>query len=347
MEQTMNKSLMLLVTLVLLAGLSAELYAGAGNRTGTSGASELLIPVGTRDIALGGATIATTKGVEALYWNPAGTAKMSGGVSLYFSHMEYIADIGVDYGAVAAAFEGIGTLSLSIKSLAIGDIFETTTQNPDGTGKTFSPQFFTVGVTYARQLSDRIAVGLTTNIVSERMADVSATGVAFNVGVMYDNVASLNGLSLGVVVKNIGPQMEFDGPGLYQEASSPDLSRGPTLYKIDGAAFELPSTLELGLGYRRDLDGMNSLQGSFAFQNNNYSDDEYKVGLEYSYQDVLFLRGGLNYSQGESEVEYIFGPTIGAGVHTALGSVDLVFDYAFRSVDIFDNNHVFSLKLGL
>lgn len=336
-----------MVMLLLLAGLTTtSLYAGAGNRTGSSGASELLIPVGTRDIALGGATIATTRGVEALFYNPAGMAKMTSSVGLYFSHMSYIADIGVDYGAVAANFEGIGILALSVKSLSIGDILETTTLTPDGTGKTFSPQFFTVGLSYSRQLSDRIAVGLTTNFISERMGDVSANGVAFNVGVMYDNFASVSGLSMGVVVKNIGPQMQFDGPGLNREAQSPGLNRGPTFYKIDGATFELPSTLEFGVGYKRDLDGSNAIMLATTFQNNNFSDDEYKFGAEYSYQDILFVRGGFNATQGESEKDYIFGPTFGAGIHTAVGSIDMTFDYAFRSVDFFDNNHIFSLKLG-
>ncbi len=342
----MKKSLILLAVLVLLAGLTTSLYAGAGNRTGTNGAAELLIPVGTRDLAMGGATIAMTRGVEALYWNPAGVAKITNSVGVYFSHMSYIADIGVDYGAVSANFEGIGVLSLNIKSLSIGDIIETTTQDPDGTGKTFSPQFFTVGLTYSRQLSDRIAVGLTSHLITERMADVSATGVAFNVGVIYDNLASIDGLSLGVVAKNIGPEMSFSGSGLNRQASVVGQNRGPAYYTINAAPFELPSTLEFGLGYKRNIDGSNAFLLGMAFQNNNYSDDEYKLGAEYSYQDVLFVRGGGNFSQAESETQYLFGPTFGAGVHTALGTIDVTFDYAFRSVDIFENNHVFSLKLG-
>ena len=335
-----------LLTLLLLVTVVTGAFAGAGNRTGSGGASELLIPVGTRDIAMGGSTISTAKGIEALYFNPAGAARMRNSASVYFSHMSYIADIGVDYGAVSTSFEGFGVLSLSVKSLSIGDILETTTLVPDGTGKTFSPQFFTVGLTYSRELSDRVAVGITTNLISERMAEVSATGVAFNVGVVYDNLANLSGLSLGVVVKNIGPQMKFDGPGLNRIAQNSDLSRGPTIFKIDAAPFELPSTLEFGVGYKRSFEGDNSILLSGSFQNNNFSDDEYKLGAEYAYQDLIFVRGGLNVSAAESEKEYIYGPAFGAGIHTAVGSLDLTFDYAFRSADIFDNNHVFSLMLG-
>ena len=334
------------LTLLLVAAAS-QVYAGSGNRVGTGGATELLIPVGTRDIALSGSTISTTSGVEALFWNPAGAARVNNSVGLYFSHMSYIADIGVDYGAVSANFEGLGVLSLTIKSLSFGDIPVTTTTTPDGTGETFSPQFFTAGVTYSRQLSDRVSVGLTTNFIMERMADVSANGVAFNVGVIYDNLASLNGLSLGVVVKNVGPQMKFDGPALYNVASVSGQGRPPSYYKIDAAPFELPSTVEFGLGYKKQFDADNGLQLSTSFLNSNFSDDEYNVGAEYAYQDLFFLRGGYNFSQKtRDQAKYIFGGSFGAGIHYLVGSIDVTFDYAFRAVDLFDNNHIFSLKLG-
>jgi hypothetical protein len=331
--------------LVLL--VATEVFAGAGNRAGTNGASELLIPVGARDIALGGSTIATTRGVEALFWNPAGVARMQNSASLYFSYMSYFADIGVSYGAVSTKLEGFGALSLSLKSLAIGDIPVTTTLSPDGTGESFRPQFLTLGLSYSRELSDRIAVGLTASIISERMGDVSATGVAFDVGVMYENLAGLEGLSIGVAVKNIGPQMTFDGSGLLSQASVATQNRPPQLYALQAAAFELPSTIEFGVGYKRSIDGANTVLLAGSFQSNNFSDDEYKVGLEYSYQDLLFLRGGYNLAQQSSdEREYLFGPTFGAGVRYSVGTTELGFDYAYRTMDVFEANHVFSLKLG-
>jgi hypothetical protein len=296
---------------------------------------------------MGGSTIATTSGVEALFWNPAAVAKMHNSAALYFSHMNYIADIGVDYGAIAANFEGFGILSLSLKSLSIGEIPVTTTNDPDGTGQTFSPQFFTIGLSYSRQLSDRIAVGLTTHIVSERLGDVSATGVAFDVGVLYDNLAAVEGLSLGVAVKNIGPQMKFEGSGLSTLASVTTQNRPPGYYQIDAAPFELPSTIEFGLGYKRTIAASSSLLFSGAFQSNNFSDDEYRLGVEYGYDNTLFVRGGYNLAQkATDERQYLFGPSFGVGVQGTLGSLDVSFDYAFRAVQVFQSNHVFSVKLG-
>lgn len=333
--------------LVLVVLAMTQTFAGAGNRAGTNGASELLIPVGTRDIGMGGSTIATTSGVEALFWNPAGTAVMKSSADLYISHMSYIADIGVNYGAIAANIEGLGVLSLSLKSLAIDAIPVTTTRDPEGTGQTFKPQFFTVGLTYARQLSERVAVGLTGNVVSERLGDVSASGFAFDVGVLYDNLASIQGLSIGVVLKNIGPQMKYEGTALLTTATVSDLHRPASLYQIQAASFELPSAIHFGIAYKHQLSDEMTLLGSTAFQSSNFSDDEYKLGLECSYQDLLYVRGGYNFAQREEESrEFLFGPSVGFGVHSALGSTDISIDYAYRSMQTFEGNHIFSVKLG-
>jgi len=333
------------VLLVTLAAGSAS--GGSGNRTGTNGASELLIPVGARDIALGGSTAATAAGIEALFWNPAGTARTRNSAELYFSHMTYMADIAVNYGALSANFEGVGVVSLSLKALAIDDIPVTTTTDPDGTGQTFQPQFLTLGLSFARQLNDRIAVGMTAHLINESMGQVNATGFAFDIGVVYDNLASISGLSIGVAVKNVGPSMRYGGSGLLVQGTVADQNRPAQYYEIQAAPFELPASIEFGLGYRRDLDGSNAVQLTGAFQSNNFLDDEYKVGAEYSYQDLFFLRGGWALTQATSEDRTnLYGPTFGAGVHTAMGSIDLSVDYAYRTMKVFEANHVFSVRLG-
>jgi len=339
----MKKLLKLTLAFILLLALD-NVYAGGGNRTGTGGASELLIPVGTRGIAMGEANVATTSGIEALFWNPAGVAKTTNSSDLMFSHMSYIADIGVEYGAVTANFEGFGAISFSLKSLSIGDIPVTTTTNPDGTGSTFSPQMIIAGLSYSKQLIEQISVGVTVNYISETLGDVSATGVAFNVGAIYDDLADINGLSFGLVMKNIGPQMKFDGPGLDIIGTGGNLQRPPTNLKIDAAQFELPSSFELGFGYRPTLDENNSLMFSGSFQNNNFSDDEWKLGAEYGYNNIFFVRGGYQFSP--DAVDYLYGFTAGVGLHYKIENFTIQVDYAYRDVQFFDGNHVFALTLG-
>ena len=279
---------------LLLIGLltTGNLFASGGNRNGTAGATHLLIPVGARGIALGGSAIVNSSGLEALYYNPANVSRATNTTNAMFSHMNYIADIGVEYGAISTNIEGLGTIALSIKSLSIDDIEITTEDNPDGIGATFKPGFTTIGLTYSRMLSDRIAVGITTNLIQEELNLVSATGVSFDIGVSYSNLANIQGLSMAIAMKNLGPQMKYDGSGLFLTAESVDLNRPEQFYKIDAAAFELPSTLELGLGYQYDINEQNALSINGLFQNANFYGDEYRVGAEYAYDNLLFFRAG-------------------------------------------------------
>lgn len=335
----------LIVAAILLIGVDS-MYAGGGVRNGTGGATQLLIPVGTRGIAMGGANVATATGIEALFWNPAGAAEMNNSATLLFSHMNYIADIGVEYGAVSANFEGFGVLSLTIKSLAIGSIDVTTVDQPDGTGQTFTPQMLTAGASYSRQLTDRIAIGLTVNYISESIDQVSTTGFALNAGVMYRDLGDISGLSFGLVLKNLGPQMSYSGPGMLVKASPSGLDRPPSYYSINTAAFDLPSSFELGFGYSPVIDDLNALQVSASFQNNNFSGDVYNVGAEYGYNKMFFVRGGYAMSPKNQDVNYIYGLTAGAGIDYMMGGVDLKVDYAYRAVKYFGGNHIFSVSLG-
>jgi len=327
--------------LVLIAG---TMYAGRGDKAGTSAAPELLIPVGARDLGLGGSSLATTSGVEAIYWNPAGLGRSTNGTEAMFSFMNYIADVGVQYAALSTTFEGFGSIGFSLKSLSIGEIEITTENATEGTGERFSPTYVTVGLTFARQLTDRIGVGVTANLISERIDRVSATGVAFNFGVQYGNLASVKGLSVGVVVKNIGPAMKFDGSGLLRNASVGGNAAAPL--KIEAQSDELPSTIEIGLAYQYKFAEESEFTFSGLFQNNNMSDDEYKIGGEYGYNNTLFVRGGWVFSQESVPNSRVYDGTAGAGVHYPISGLDLSFDYAYRAVKYFGANHVFSIKLG-
>lgn len=333
---------------LLLIGLltTGTIFASGGNRNGTAGASQLLIPVGARGIALGGSAVVNASGLEALYYNPANLARASYATNAMFSHMNYIADIGVEYGAISTNIEGLGAIAISIKSLAIDEIDITTENNPDGTGATFKPSFTTIGLTYSRMLSDRIGVGLTANLIQEELDLVSATGISFDIGVSYSNLANIQGLSMAIVMKNLGPQMKYDGSGLFLRAEATSLTRPEQYYKLDAAAFELPSTLEIGLGYHYDINEQNALSFNGLFQNANFYGDEYRVGAEYGYDNLLFIRAGYTVMPELESDENGFGLTAGVGLNYTLGDAALQINYAYRQVEFFEDNHVFSVGLG-
>jgi len=320
-------------------------------RVGTSAAPELLIPVGARDLAMSGATTANSMGIEAIYWNPAGLGLLGDhSAEAMFSSMSYIADINVYYGAVAAGFGDFGVIGITVKSLAFGDIPLTTQDDPENaSGRFYSPTYVTFGLSYARAITDVISVGGTVKLINEEIANVSASGFALDVGVQYNRVVGIDGFALGVAVKNIGPQMKFDGGGMYRVATSSDGRRPEQRYKSEAAEFELPSTVEIGLAYSGMAQDniMYNVGGSFT--NNNLYYDEYRLGGEVGYSTGdLAIFGRLGFQMvPQTEIEDdIFGPTFGAGVHWNAPGIDITVDYAYRSVEYFDGNSILSLKFG-
>ena len=86
-----------LAAAMLVVLLPALAHAAETQRIGTAAAQELRIPVGSRGTALGGALLASVKGVEGLYWNPAGAAFSETKREFTYSYLDYIADMSINY----------------------------------------------------------------------------------------------------------------------------------------------------------------------------------------------------------------------------------------------------------
>jgi len=344
-----NRKLLIAVAFCVALTAVFSTTQAQNKRVGTAAATELLIPVGARDLAMGGASIANSMGVDAIYWNPAGMGRMEKSAEGMFSSMTYIADIGVSYGAVAGRFGDFGAIGLSIKSLDFGTIPLTTQEDPEGVGKRFfSPTYVTVGLTYSAVLTDRIAAGVTAKLINESIDRVSASGFAFDFGVQYQGLIGLSGLQLGVTVKNIGPQMSFDGPGLLRDAVATGGARPEQPYKSDAASFELPSVIEIGVGYGGMVDNNITYAVTSSFTNNNLYYDEYRFGgeLGFGFESLmLFGRVGTGMVP-EAGDDNIFGLTAGVGVSYMGSGLDLTVDFAYQQVEFFDANTVVAVKLG-
>jgi len=343
MNNYINKIIVISIAVLITA---MDLFAGAGKRLGTNGVSELLIPVGAKGISTGTANISNVDGIESLFWNPAGLAKIKSSGEGIFNQTSYFADMGITYGAVGVKVGDLGNFSLSIKSLDIGTINVTTVRNPDGTGQEFTPTFLITGLSYAKELSENIAVGITGQYISERIDRVSASTVSFNMGLSYNNLAEVKGLSLGLVMKNLGPDLKYGGSGLMLNAKATDLNKPSQFYNIEAAGAPLPASYEMGLGYLYNLQEGQALQTSASFASNNFQGDEYKVGAEYGYENMFFVRGGYVYCPKDQDEYYEYGLTLGAGINYSVGDVTLKVDYAYRAMKTFDAQQTLGFSLG-
>jgi hypothetical protein len=328
-------------------------FAGDRSKYGTSAAPELLIPVGSKGTSLSGSMISSITGVDAMYWNPAGLSLMNTQTEVMASHMKYIADININYVAGAVDLGSMGVIGASLKSMSFGDELVTTLESPEGTGETWSPTYLTTSLTYARKMSDKILFGATVKVIYEQILTVSSTGFAVDFGLQY--LAGKSGLKFGVALKNFGPSMRFDGVGLdqYYEPSGTPGGSTPEPRRVTLQDFSLPTTLELGISYDIPIGKKNNVMLSTTFQNNNFSSDEYRVGLEYNYSNYVFLRGAYAFTPDykaedglTKKDQNLFGPSFGIGLQYPFGNMKLGLDYAYRVTERFSANQWFSLTLG-
>ncbi len=327
-------------TAVLLLAFAAGADAGNSDRIGTAGASELTIPNSARGLALGSGLVADPGGVEMLFYNPAAIAGVTG-VEAYFSNLKWIGETKKNYVAVAAK-TAFGTIGVSADVLSIGDIEETTEESPEGTGRVFSPNFSILGLSYARYMTDQVTLGLSAKVVSESVLQIHATGLAFDAGIQYR--PGPKGVWIGLAVKNFGPNMTFSGSdfeSFHRTGSNPQ-SNDRSLASLS-APFELPSYFEMGARYAYQLENLGELAGYGAFQSNNFNNDEFKLGVEFGYRELLFLRAGGVLTGNK---DYLFGPGFGVGFLLPIGGTSkMQIDYSIRTVrDYFNDNQMLALK---
>jgi hypothetical protein len=335
------------MTLMIFGILLAPLSAGDTDRTGTAGAMQLLVPVGARAMAMGGSNIATTTGIDAIYWNPAGLAKSEYRFSSAVSTFTIFNDIHLNYFAFGAKAGNLGHFGFSIKAFDIGSIPVTTLEDYDGElGVTYSPTMMTMAGTYSRLLTNTISVGLNTKLIYESIPGASASAVAFDIGIQYRNLGGIAGLDFGVVMNNIGTNLEYSGSRLLVKADEQgayysDYRTRPV------ASNDLPANIELGMGYTRMVAENQELNTSMVFKSNNYGYDNYRLGAEYAYNKQFFVRGGYTYDMSIDSDARLYGVTFGAGMMYKMGGVNMYFDYVFRPVQYFNAENMFQIKVGL
>src|SRR5512145_813273 len=154
----------LAIAMVLLLPLSAE-GAQIFEKVGTLGGQSLKIGVGARAAAMGDAYVAISDDATAVYWNPAGIARMSG-QSISLNHTSWPANILFDQAAYVFSIKWIpGMLGVNVRALTMSRDIVRTTYLPEGTGDTFDAGEWAYGISYARSLTDKFSAGFNINYV--------------------------------------------------------------------------------------------------------------------------------------------------------------------------------------
>lgn len=342
----------------LFAGLvtlySTSASAGNEQRSGQAGASELLINPWARSSGWGGINTASVSGLEATFINVAGMSETEN-TEFLFSSTSWFGDININAFGFSKKMEDDAVIGLSVMSMAFGDIDITTTEQPEGTGATFSPSYMNIGLSYAKKFTDNISCGTTVRMISESIPDMKASGVSLDAGVQY--VAGEDRqIKFGISLKNVGPKLQFSGDG-NDLRNTNDESHGQDYamtYDLRAAAFELPSSLNIGGSYDFHIDQDSRLTFAGNFTSNSFTKDQFGIGAEYGYKSYFMLRAGYVYEDGitndfsNGRTTAFTGLNFGASFELPMSNgTSFGLDYSFRAADPLASPHSIGARITL
>jgi hypothetical protein len=337
------KKIIIIVSCLLLVLLLAQTGAAQERKAGLTGAAFLKIGVGARQVAMGGATTALTGDVNQMFYNPAGMAMKDQVLQASFSYNKWIADIGHNSAAVSYNFQDIGTVGVGFITFGISGIpaFRDIPTDPavppnpaeSLTSDSYDYRDMAYQVSFSRYVMDNLSLGVTFKGVTQKIDDQSTTAYALDFGSVY-NIGVLD-WTIAARFNNLGSDLKF--------------------YDI---AYGLPLEFSIGTALVPIKTGNSKIMVAIDATKPQDGPLYYYSGIEYSFMNMLALRGGykFNYS-GTSETpglgtlavnSTIEGVSLGAGFQYEIEGTGLIgVDYSFTSMNLLDNVHRFTLNFTM
>ena len=309
------------------------------SNVGTIGWQFLKLHTNARSAAMGGVSSPLGEGnANSAFLNPASLADVTD-IDVAFNYMNWVADIGYNSVSAVRNFGSYGIIGINMIYVDYGEEVRTEYQETvtvtdviytpvlDGLGMV-SASDMAVGLSYAKQITEKLQVGGTIQYLRERIDDAKTSTWAINIGtVFYTGFRTLRVSMLG---QNFGPDAEF------REFEN----------RIQTVPFsiKLPSQFNLGLAMdviESSSDNPHRLLVAVDYIVPNDGRKKVNLGTEYEFMDLFLLRAGYRFNYDEE------GLTLGAGLKYTGGGMRFNIDYAFIDTGIFDNVHMFTIGLNL
>ncbi|MEO7361833.1 MAG: PorV/PorQ family protein [Gemmatimonadaceae bacterium] len=276
----------------------------------TFAAPLLLQPIGARTVGQGEATVADSSlGTEAMWWNPAGLARMrKREFAVHFSQNFAANNLML---AFAAPSKALGTLGATAYLVDYGTQ-DVTLDTPGAVG-TLTNRVYVVSASYASPVGKRFSFGLTAKNVRVRVIcngcdatgkDLVGNTSGVDFGAQYVMPTTLP-LTIGASVRNLGPRLQ------YKDAAQAD---------------PLPRVVQAGMHTTLPIAALAknnttlSLMGD-VFISPAYQSPSIRVGTDLTYRDLYTIRAG--YKQLSKTDGSEGGLTVGFGLKYNSIQVDL------------------------
>ncbi len=299
----------------------------------------MAIGVGGRALGLGSSQVALASDATAGYWNPAGLARINYPEVMLMHDERFGGLVNYDYASVAIPYGPDESLGFSLTRLGVDGIPDSRNALLDYSGSgvldatnrldydkitKFNSADWALYVSYASRYTPDLFYGMTVKIIRRSLAEFSATGVGFDVGLQYSPAENW-----------------------YVGLNAQDITT--TFLAWSTGTDELVSpTMKLGTAYFVDLFG-----GRFAptcdvdvrFENRRFSSVAHvgpisidpHAGIEFDYRQLIALRVGY------SDVRQL---TLGAGLHFRKLDIDYSFARFGQENDLGDTHRI-SLRFVL
>jgi hypothetical protein len=308
---------------LLIFVISVNVYAV--DKVAQAGYGFLDVGTGARACGMGQAFTVLGQDASALFYNPSGIGEIDNRFDLSVGGTQWIADINYLYLAAVLNAGVWGNFGFSLIYPDYGDDFYGTqvVAGPEGEGwedtGILDVGAFCAGFGYARKFTDKFTVGIQAKYVSQHLGenekgdsvagyyleDNKSSTVSFDFGLLF--YPGFKSFAFGMSVRNFSPRVAYEKIG-----------------------FDLPLTFALGVG----MDILD-LFGDYPDYSFNIGaemlhprdwQEQYNVGGEFGYKDMIFLRAGYKFNS------YAEGLNAGIGINLRGAKID----YSYSKHDIYD-----------
>lgn len=332
------KTKAILLALICLIAHQDIFSQGTGNKY----AGEFLaIGVGGRPRGMGGAYVALVNDVTAGYWNPGSLADINYPQFALMHESQFSNLLNYDYGSVAIPFGKSTSLGFSMIRLGVDDIADTRNalieENGNGIyeqelGERLDPSkitYFNAAdyafyLTYSKRPSEKFSYGANLKVITKSLAEESAWGLGFDIGVAYNPFSSFY---LGANLMDITSTYLSWSTGK-QEVIVPTAKIGGA-YEFEFASGTFTPLVDFDIRFENRQSSANANLGPVSF--------DVHAGLEYSFKNLIAIRTGYN---------DIGNLTLGAGVKLPKINIDYSFS-KYDGLEDLGNSHVISLIFTL
>ena len=281
---------------------------------------------------------------SSLFFNPAGMAEMKNFVDVTASVNNWIGNIKHYMFSVAVNPDGgnFGTFGVSVQSVNYGDFYGTVVDQTSDLGyrdtDIFQLSAMAVGIGYAKRLSDQFSIGGQVRLIRQDLGTsvipvygqkvlTDTTGIQYTV---YDTTSSTVSNKLMPLVFDFGTQFKTGIKSLVFGMSVRNFS-SEVKYVQEG--FQAPLVFNLGISMNV-LDLLPDIPEThvliMSVDATHYIDhpEQLKVGMEYSFMNILKLRGGYISKSEYDESSFSYG--------IGLATAGLAIDYTYTAFGVFN-----------